>query len=49
MYYYQYEVTYKNHKGQVKTEIIRADNPAHLIKRFRKLHRKAGIIKYSPL
>lgn len=49
MYYYQYRVTFKSCRGKIKTEIIRADNPAHLIKRFRKLHPKAGIINYTPV
>lgn len=49
MYYFKYKVTYKSYHGKVKTEIIRADNPAHLKVRFKTLYPSGKIIKFESL
>lgn len=48
-YYYEYEVIFKYHnekKGRLK---MRADNPTHLVKRFREKYPSRLIVNYKPV
>ena len=46
-YYFQYKVFYKNRYGEKGSVLIRADNPSHLVKRFREKYPSRRIIKYE--
>lgn len=47
-YYFKYKVVYKDYLGKNKTVLLRADNPPHLVQRFRKKYPRGRIIKFSP-
>lgn len=45
-YYFLYEVTFKYVNGKTGKLTLRADNPAHLIKRFREKYPNRLIVNY---
>lgn len=47
-YYFEYDVSFKYHNGKTGKLTLRADNPAHLLKRFREKYPSRLIIKYHP-
>lgn len=47
-YYFEYKVIYKDRKGKTSTVVLRADNPPHLIQRFRKKYPSRLIVRFSP-
>lgn len=49
MYYFKYKVTYKNYHGKVRVVKIRADNPAHLMTRFKALYPCGKLISFESL
>lgn len=46
-YYFLYEVTCKDRSGDTQVVTLRADNPKHLIERFRKKYPSRTITKYE--
>ena len=46
-YYFKYEVVFKDRKGKTGRVTLRADNPAHLIKRFRDKYPSRLIVNYK--
>ena len=48
-YYFKYKVKFKYHNGKTGSLIMRADNPTHLIKRFREKYPSRLIVNYNPV
>lgn len=46
-YFYKYKVLSENNAGKRKQRLMRADNPAHLFKRFKELHKTEKIVKWE--
>lgn len=46
-FYFLYEVTCKDRSGKTTVVTLRADNPKHLIERFRKKYPSRTITKYE--
>lgn len=47
-YYFEYEVICKDRRGKTSTVKLRADNPPHLIQRFRKKYPSRLIVSFKP-
>lgn len=47
-YYYEYEIIYKCRNGKSGKMKLRADNPTHLVKRFREKYPSKTITKFYP-
>lgn len=46
-YYFKYKVFYKKRNGEKGSVLIRADNPSHLVKRFKEKYPSRQIIRYE--
>lgn len=46
-YYFSYEVTCKDRHGKTAVVTLRADNPRHLVERFRQKYPSRTITKYE--
>lgn len=47
-YYFLYEVTCEDRSGKTHVVTLRADNPRHLVERFRQKYPSRTITKYEP-
>ena len=46
-FYYKYKVLSEANNGSRKWRQLRADNPIHLVDRFKQLHKSEKIIKWQ--